>query len=298
MLKSLNACIVICGTVLDVDLIRTIADQIYHVLSQKSLANMETEEGEEASSVAIACDKRELEDEIIQGSNCLVTMISTLEYAFLTHVDRLLPAVEALWQGRDNYYSDRVKAVAISIFNLILKDYPDKLQRYRDTYALVVMDACYSESPQLRREAARGIGLCATRCEVISNFDAPVAVDSLCYVIECGTESESVMTHDAAVSALGKICEFWRDTIDGSHVVQVWLNFLPLRNDFKEARYAHQLLCQMLERADQDLLGLNNENLGQATQILEEILSQSDDLATEETTCRIISLLSQFGAMS
>ncbi|XP_054790202.1 uncharacterized protein LOC129321926 isoform X1 [Prosopis cineraria] len=168
---------------------------------------------------------------------------------------------------------------------------------YRDTYAQVVIHACYSESPQLQREAARGIGLCATRRGLVSNFDAPAAIDSLYYVIESGTESERTMTYDAVVSALGKICEFWRDTIDGHHVVPAWLNFLPLRNDFKEAQYAHQLLCQMLERADQDLLGLNNENLHQVIQILKEILSRSDHLATEETTCQIVCLLNQLGAM-
>ncbi|XP_054790204.1 uncharacterized protein LOC129321926 isoform X3 [Prosopis cineraria] len=77
---------------------------------------------------------------------------------------------------------------------------------YRDTYAQVVIHACYSESPQLQREAARGIGLCATRRGLVSNFDAPAAIDSLYYVIESGTESERTMTYDAVVSALGKIC--------------------------------------------------------------------------------------------
>ncbi|XP_028764277.1 ran-binding protein 6-like [Neltuma alba] len=274
MLKSLNACIAISGTVFHEDLIKKIADRIYQVLSQKSFANVETETGEEASSRIDASDKREPEEEIIQGENCMVTMIYTLKSAFLTHADKLLPAVEALW-GRDNDYPDRVKAVAITIFNLILKDYPDRLQRYRDTYALVVMDACYSESPQLQREAARGIGLCATHRGLIPNFDGPVAIDSLYHLIERGAESGRALTYDAAVSALGKVCEFRREAINGPRVVPIWLNFLPLRIDFEEAKYAHRQLCQMLERADQDLLGLNNENLNQAVQILKEVVTIS-----------------------
>ncbi|XP_028764276.1 importin-5-like [Neltuma alba] len=296
MLKSLNSCIAISGSVLGADVINRIADLLHQVLSQTSFANLQKEMGQgELSPDSI--DKLEQEEEIIQGATCLVTMINTLKSAFLTHIDELLPAVEALW-GHDNGYPDKVKAVAISIFNLILKDYPDRLQRYLDTYALVVMELCYSESPQLQWEAARGIGLCATHRGLVSNFDAPVAIGSLYHVIECGIESKREMTYDAAVSALGKICEFRRDIIDGPQVVSIWLNFLPLRNDSREAKYAHQQLCKMLKRFDQDLLGTDNENLGQAIQILNEILLQSDYLATEETTCLIISLLSQFGALS
>ncbi|KAI9089210.1 hypothetical protein K1719_029489 [Acacia pycnantha] len=255
MLKSLNACIAISGSVFNVDVIKQIAVLIHHQLSQGSLfANQEH----------VTDYEMEQEEEIIQAAKCLETMINTLKSAFLPHVDKLLPSIEAL---------------------------------YRDTYPRVVMDFCESESPQLQREAACGIGLCATHRELISNFDALEAINNLYHVIERAMESDRRMTYDAAVSALGKICEFRHDTINGPEVVPIWLNFLPLRNDCEEAKYAHQQLCRLLEKADPDLLGLNNENLYKSTQILREILLQSDYIATEETTCSIIYLLTQLGAM-
>ncbi|KAI9089051.1 hypothetical protein K1719_029330 [Acacia pycnantha] len=229
MLKSLNACIAISGSVFNVDVIKQIAVLIHHQLSHGSLfANLEH----------VTDYEMEQEEEIIQAAKCLETMINTLKSAFLPHVDELLPAVEAL---------------------------------YRDTYPRVVMDFCESESPQLQREAACGIGLCATHRELISNFDALEAINNLYHVIERALESERRMTYDAAVSALGKICEFRHDTINGPEVVPIWLNFLPLRNDYEEAKYAHQQLCLLLEKADPDLLGLNNENLYKVTQILREL---------------------------
>ncbi|KAI9089360.1 hypothetical protein K1719_029639 [Acacia pycnantha] len=287
MLKSLNACIAISGSVFNVIVIKQIAVLINQQVSQESLyANLKH----------VTDYEMEQEEEIIQAAKCLETMINTLKFAFLPHVDKLLPAVEALW-GPDNEYPDKVKEVAISIFNLLLKDYPYKLQRYRDTYPRVVMDFCESESPQLQREAACGIGLCATHRELISNFDALEAINNLYHVIERAMESERRMTYDAAVSALGKICEFRHDTINGPEVVPIWLSFLPLTNDCEEAKYAHKQLCLLLEKADPDLLGLNDENLNKITQILREILLQSGYIATEETTCSIIYLLTQLGAM-
>ncbi|KAI9089109.1 hypothetical protein K1719_029388 [Acacia pycnantha] len=200
----------------------------------------------------------EQQQEIIQAATeCLETMINTLKSAFLPHVDELLPAVQALW---------------------------------------VVMDLCHSESLQLQREAARGIGLCATNTQLISNFDAPKAIDNLYHVIGCALESERRMVYDAAVSALGKICEFRHDIINGPQVVPIWINFLPLKDDFEEAKYAHQQLCRL---ADPDILELHNKNLEMSiTQILNKILLRSDYIATEETICSIISFLTQVGAMT
>ncbi|XP_054823888.1 uncharacterized protein LOC129321926 isoform X2 [Prosopis cineraria] len=96
MIKSLNACIAISGSVFSEEAIKQIADHIYQVLSQESFADLQNEAGGGASAPD-ARDKLEQEEELVQGANCFVTMINTLKSAFLTHVDELLPAVEALW---------------------------------------------------------------------------------------------------------------------------------------------------------------------------------------------------------
>ncbi|KAI9089188.1 hypothetical protein K1719_029467 [Acacia pycnantha] len=223
MLKSLNACIAISGSVFNLDVIKQIAVAINQQLSQGTIywpfnLDHNVYDMEQQEEIIQVCVK------ILHyfgpvATKCLETMINTLKSAFLPHVDELLPAVQALW------------------------------------------------------EAARAIGLCATNTQLISNFDALKAINNLYHVIGCALESERRMTYDAAVSALGKICEFRHDIINGPQVVPIWINFLPLRNDFEEAKYAHQQLCRLLDTADPDILELDNKNLEMLiTQILNKVI--------------------------
>ncbi|KAF5807756.1 putative armadillo-like helical, importin beta family [Helianthus annuus] len=67
------------------------------------------------------------------------------------------------------------------------------------------------------------------------------------------------MAYDNAVSALGKICQFYRDSIDSTHIIPAWLSCLPIKGDLIEAKVVHELLCSMVERSDMELLGPNNQ---------------------------------------
>ncbi|KAK4788986.1 hypothetical protein SAY86_020305 [Trapa natans] len=101
------------------------------------------------------------------------------------------------------------------------------------------------------------------------------------------------MAYDNAVSALGKICQFHRDSIDSSQVVPAWLNCLPIKGDLIEAKLVHEMLCSMAERSDTQLLGPSNQYLPKIVGIFAEVLCAGKDLATEQTTNRMISLLRQ-----
>ncbi|KAK4278153.1 hypothetical protein QN277_016041 [Acacia crassicarpa] len=300
MLKSLNTCVQICGTeVLRAELVKHIVDHIKEILFQSSVfANMNKKTREEASSLwfrpVAESYKQELEEQIIQATSCLVTMITTLKSEFLPHVCELLPAIEALWRRE---CPDNVKAVAISIFNLLLSDYPQKWERYCDTYPMIVIELCYSQSPQLQREAARGIGLRATHIKLMPIFDAQGSMDGLNFVIDSGRKSEErAMAYVAAVSAFGKILEFWCHIIHTPQILPLQLKSFPLRNDFKEAESANAQLGLPFDRYDRDLLGHNNKNLSKATQICKKILSKRDNLATDATIGLIKSWLSKVEA--
>ncbi|KAL4345112.1 hypothetical protein AHAS_Ahas11G0245800 [Arachis hypogaea] len=56
------------------------------------------------------------------------------------------------------------------------------------------------------------------------------------------------MAYDNAVSALGKICQSHRDSIDFAQVIPAWLNYLPIEGDLIEAKVVHDQLCSMVER--------------------------------------------------
>jgi hypothetical protein len=103
--------------------------------------------------------------------------------------------------------------------------------------------------------------------------------------------AENIMATDNAVSALGKICEHQRDSIDGSQVVPAWLGCLPLKGDLVEAKIVHEQLCSMVERQDAQLLGPNHQYLSKIISVFAEVLSAGTDLVTEQTAARMVSLL-------
>ncbi|KAI9095284.1 hypothetical protein K1719_026318 [Acacia pycnantha] len=276
----------ICGTkVFHAELVKQIVDHIKQILFLSStFANMKKRTQEKASSSLSRLvaethkqELEELEEQIIQAGTCLMTMINTLKIEFLPHVFYLLPAIEALW---GSHCPDNVKAVAISILNLLLSHNPQTRERYGDTYPMIVMDLCYSQSPQLQREAARGIGLCAIDTKLMPNFDASGSMDSLNFVIDSGRHSqERVMTYDVAILAFGNILKYRRHTIHNPQILPLRLKSLPLRDDFKEVEYGNAQLNLPLERYDGDALGHNDDNLSKAIQISKKILSKRDNLA-------------------
>lgn len=105
--------------------------------------------------------------------------------------------------------------------------------------------------------------------------------------------SDNVMAYDNAVSALGKICQFHRDSIDSAQVVPAWLNCLPIKSDLIEAKVVHDQLCSMAERSDSELLGPYNQYLPNIVSVFAEVLCAGKDLATEQTAGRMVSLLRQ-----
>ncbi|KAI9089249.1 hypothetical protein K1719_029528 [Acacia pycnantha] len=202
----------------------------------------------------------------------------------------LLNIVVVSFKGRG--CPDNVKAVAMSIFNLLLSDHPQSLERYYDTYPMIVMDLCYSQSPQLQREAALGIGLRATHINLMPNFDAPVFLDGLNFVIDSGRQSEErAKAYDAAISAFGKILEFRLHII---HTPQM----LPLRLS------GNAQFNLPLERYGQELLGHNDKNLSKAIHICKKvnddlrvkILSKGHSVGTSATIRLIKSWLSKIEA--
>jgi hypothetical protein len=106
-------------------------------------------------------------------------------------------------------------------------------------------------------------------------------------------QAENLMAYDNAVSALGKILAFHRESIDAAQVVPAWLNCLPIKGDLIEAKVVHDQLCSMVERSDQEVLGPNNQYLPKIVAIFAEVLCAGKELATEQTTGRMINLLRQ-----
>lgn len=158
-----------------------------------------------------------------------------------------------------------------------------------------LLEACNDDNPDVRQAAVYGLGVCAEFGGAVFRPLVGEALSRLNAVIRHpnATHSENVMAYDNAVSALGKICQFHRDSIDAAQIVPMWLNCLPIKGDQIEAKVVHEQFCSMVERSDRDLLGPNNQYLPKIVAVFAEVLCAGKDLATEQTASRMINLLRQ-----
>ncbi|KAL5976762.1 Importin-5 [Asimina triloba] len=274
MLDSMNECVQISGHLLDESQVRSIVDEIKQVITASSTRRRER--GERAKAEDFDAEEGELLKEENEQEE------------------------ELFDQGKDKTAEER--RIAICIFDDVAEQcreaalkYACFLALYYDTYLPFLLDACNDENPDVRQAAVYGIGVCAEFGGSVFKPLVGEALSRLNYVIRHpnALHSDNVMAYDNAVSALGKICQFHRDSIDAAQVVPAWLSCLPIKGDLIEAKVVHDQLCSMVERSDMELLGPNNQYLPKIVAVFAEVICAGKDLATEQTASRMINLLRQ-----
>ncbi|KAG0485517.1 hypothetical protein HPP92_009596, partial [Vanilla planifolia] len=298
MLDSLNECLQIAGLLLNEAQVRGIVDELKHVITASDTRKRERAERTKAED--FDADERELlkeeneqEEEVFdQVGDCLGTLIKTFKASFCPFFDELSIYVTAML-GKDKTPEER--RIAICIFDDIAEQCLEAALKYYDTYLPFLLEACNDENPDVRQAAVYGVGVCA---EFGGSVFRPLVGESLSMLNNVvrhpnALQSENVMAYDNAVSALGKICQFQRNSIDAAQVVPSWLSCLPIKGDLIEAKLVHDQLCSMVERSDRDLLGPNNQYLPKIISVFAEVLCAGKDLVTEQTAARMVTLLRQ-----
>lgn len=297
MLDALNECLQISGPLLDENQVRSIVNEIKQVITASSSRKRERAERAKAEDFdaeegELLKEENEAEEEVFeQVGEILGTMVKTFKASFLPFFDELSSYLTPMW-GKDKTAEER--RIAICIFDDVAEQCRETALKYYDTYLPFLLEACNDENPDVRQAAVYGLGVCA---EFGSSVFKPLvgeALSRLNVVIRDpnALQPDNVMAYDNAVSALGKICQYHRDSIDSSQVVPAWLNCLPIKGDVIEAKVVHDMLCSMVERSDRELLGPNNQYLPKIITVFAEVLC-GKDLATEQTANRMISLLRQ-----
>ncbi|CAI9290298.1 unnamed protein product [Lactuca saligna] len=298
MLDALNECIQVSGTLLDENQVRSIVDEIKQVITASS--SRKTERAERAKAEDFDAEEGELlkeeneqEEEVFdQIGEILGTLIKTFKASFLPFFDEMSSYLMPMW-GKDKTAEER--RIAICIFDDVAEQCREAALKYYDTYLPFLLEACNDESPDVRQAAVYGLGVCAEYGGSVIKPLVGEALSRLNVVIRHpnAVHPENVMAYDNAVSALGKICHFHRDSIDSAQVIPAWLSCLPIKGDLIEAKVVHELLCSMVERSDTVLLGPNNQYLPKIVSVFAEIICGGKDLATEQTINRIVNLLRQ-----
>ncbi|XP_062076542.1 uncharacterized protein LOC133812415 [Humulus lupulus] len=298
MLDALNECLQISGPLLDENQVRSIVDEIKQVITASSSRKRERAERAkaedfDAEEIELIKEENEQEEEVFdQVGEILGTLIKTFKASFLPFFDELSSYLTPMW-GKDKTTEER--RIAICIFDDVAEQCREAALKYYNTYLPFVLEACNDENSDVRQAAVYGLGVCA---EFGASAFKPLvgeALSRLNVVLQHpnALQAENLMAYDNAVSALGKICAFHRESIDAAQVVPAWLNCLPIKGDLIEAKVVHDQLCTMVEKSDQELLGPNNQYLPKIVAIFAEVLCAGKELATEQTASRMISLLRQ-----
>ncbi|XP_076918274.1 uncharacterized protein LOC143578652 [Bidens hawaiensis] len=298
MLDALNECIQVSGPLLDENQVRSIVDEIKQVITASSSRKTERAERTKAEDFdaeegELLKEENEQEEEVFdQIGEILGTLIKTFKASFLPFFDEMSSYLMPMW-GKDK--TDEERRIAICIFDDVAEQCREAALKYYDTYLPFLLEACNDENPDVRQAAVYGLGVCAEYGGSVIKPLVGEALSRLNVVIRHpnALQPENVMAYDNAVSALGKICQFHRDSIDSAQIIPAWLSCLPIKGDLIEAKVVHELLCSMVERSDVELLGPNNQNLPKIVSVFAEILCAGKDLATEIILNRIVNLLRQ-----
>ncbi|KAF6155190.1 hypothetical protein GIB67_019716 [Kingdonia uniflora] len=288
----------ISGPLLDETQVRSIVNEIKQVITASSTRKRERAdrikaEDFDAEEGELLKEENEQEEELFdQIGECLGTLIKTFKSSFLPFFEELTSYITPMW-GKDKTAEER--RIAICIFDDVAEQCREAALKYYDTYLPFLLEACNDENADVRQAAVYGIGVCAEYGGPVFKPLVGEALSRLNVVIghPNALHADNVMAYDNAVSALGKICQFHRDSIDAVQVVPAWLGCLPLKGDLIEAKVVHEQLCTMVERSDRDLLGPNNQYLPKIIAVFAEVLCAGKDLATEHTASQMINLLKQ-----
>ncbi|XP_045826344.1 importin-5-like [Trifolium pratense] len=214
--------------------------------------------------------------------------------ALFPNVDTLMNKLLSMIKDKGNA---KQRSIALSTFNLVAQRCHEVVHKYFANYLLILLEACSDRSSEIKEEAARGIRICAELGSPSFKPFINMILSELSNLMKDPSRSisENAKACDVAVSAIGRICECHRDSIDRSLIVPVWLSFLPLKDDLVEAKIMHDQLCLMVGRLDKDLLGPGNQNLVKIITVFLEVIEKGDKLATTQTINHINNLLRQFG---
>ncbi|EPS66414.1 hypothetical protein M569_08363, partial [Genlisea aurea] len=298
MLDSLNECLQISGQLLDENQVRSIVDEIKHVITassgrKKERAERTKAEDFDAEEGEFLKEENEQEEEVFdQVGEILGTLIKTFKASFLPFFDELSQFLMPMW-GKDKTAEER--RIAICIFDDVAEQCREAALKYYGLYLPFLLQASSDENPDVRQAAVYGIGVCAEFGGSVFKPLVEEALSRLNLIIRHpnALRPENVMAYDNAVSALGKICLFHRDSIDSAQVFPVWLSCLPIKGDVIEAKVVHDQLCSMVERSDREVLGPDNQYLPKVVSIFAEVLCGGKDLATRQTAGRMVNLLRQ-----
>ncbi|OIS95861.1 hypothetical protein A4A49_14219 [Nicotiana attenuata] len=223
ILRELNKCLQICGSLLNKERILRTINKIKHVLVKSSrrkgdLVKRAKSEDFDAEEAELLRGEREQEEEVfINVGNILVTFIKIFKADFLPFLDKLSSYLLPM-KGKD--YTAAETSTCFLIFAKLVEDCGEAALKYCYIYLPFLLDSSNDENSGVRQNALYGLRLCA---EYGGSVFEPVVGEALSRINVVIThlhahEPENEHAYNNAVSALGKICQVHQESIDSVQV--------------------------------------------------------------------------------
>ena len=292
------------GTLLTPEQMGALTDELLAQLgksAQRTTEFVERTRGEEYDEEEreLLAEEAAAEDELVdQVQECVASLLRAFGAAYLPYLQRLAPAILPMLGAP----SATQRRIAVCIFDDVMEfasDASGASGPYFDAfYPAVLAGAGDGVHHDLRQACAYGLGVCAQHCPDRFRPKAPEAVAALVASVRApGSRTEDAAdATDNAVSALGKAVEFCGDAFDSAPVLQLWLDYLPVRADTAEAQAVHAQLCRFMQAGDARLLGAANERLPRVIAVFADCLAAGDPLITAATAENMRSLLRRMQA--
>lgn len=130
----------------------------------------------------------------------------------------------------------------------------------------------YSDSV-IREEVAYIIGLFAQHSQKDFNLIAEDCLKGLSTILQYthNKDKDLDLAKYAVAISLGKMIKYQSETINHEACIEEWLKHLPIVNDFEEIESQHDLLCEVIAKKPELILGKDSSNVERILFILTKI---------------------------
>ncbi|KAI3451336.1 hypothetical protein Pfo_008001 [Paulownia fortunei] len=299
ILEALNKCIQISGSCLNKSKVNQFVEGIAEVLIACSHTKTErkrrVEKGLDRREKGLLKEEIELDDNVYKAiADCLSSIIKIFKASFLPIFDKLLPCL-ALMCGKN---SEEERTIFLHICRDVAEQCREDAFKHYEERLLLLFKACDLANPDVWKIVAHGIKICAEFGGNVLKPHLQVAVSTLEGILKNpnALHPVHVVAHEIAVVAFGKMCQFHCDGPSAYQAVNIWLSYLPLRNNLAEAKLVHDDLCTMIEKSENKVLGPRPQcnDFKKVIKIFAEVMWAGNNLATEDTLNRMKKLLKRF----
>jgi hypothetical protein len=260
----------------------------------------EDDDDDEDENLAEEIEEDILEIEEIQGN-----ITDVIGIMFKTHKDLCGDIVQKIvTQMLPKYLDKNASEFEITMGIFIVDDMieflgQDYLKQIWSELQKAVVMFCEHDNEGIRQAASYGVGIFATFTKYDFKLYADDCLKALLKALNIDInnrdEKEWGTARDNATASLGKIIKHQSEFIDYPSCIAHWVRYLPIVYDLNECEEQHNLLCDIIIRRPELILGNNYSNLPSLLRILAKIY-KSAKYTTNEIDTKIKSIFDNLKA--